>query len=241
MDWVAQEFAIIAYLSKEPLLIACYEMPGDPYVNLGIILGLMPPGSGKDHPLREPLKTCILGLFYGRGVRSIAAATHHRTHYIQSVVNTFWAKCPRARRWSEGYVDRLFLFDQISTRCGWMVHRHRETKVTTARNFPVQANAAEMMRWAACLAYENGVPLNCPVHDAFLGEGRLEDQDSIVATQAASMERGSAIILDGAIVRVESHVFRYPDRFMDDKGWKKWQRITATIDTTLGNPPARIA
>src|SRR5262249_28865277 len=68
-DWTAQEFAIIAYLSGDPLLIACYEAPGDPYANLGATMGLMPTDSGKSHPLRGVVKVVVLGLFYGRGVR----------------------------------------------------------------------------------------------------------------------------------------------------------------------------
>jgi hypothetical protein len=240
-DWVAQEFAVIAYLSGDPLLIQCYEADGDPYANLGILMNLMPPGSKKGHPLRDTIKVIILGLFYGRGVRSIVAETRKPTRFIQLVVNDFWARCPRARRWLENYVDRLFLLGTVRTKCGWTALHHRLTKGTTAANFPVQAHGAEMMRWATCLGYENDVPWLCPVHDAFLSEGRVEDEEQIVATQEVCMKRGSSIITGGPIVRAKSVVWRYPERFADAKGWRAWAWITGALDPALAIRPARTA
>jgi hypothetical protein len=240
-DWTAQEFAIIAYLSGDPLLIRCYESPGDPYCNLGAIMGLMPEGSGKGHPLRDVVKVVVLGMFYGRGVRSIVAATRRQPRFVQQVIDDFWARCPRARRWLQSYVDGLWLLGKAWTKFGWTVRRHRLTKATSAANFPVQAHGAEMMRWAACLGYENGVPLCCPVHDAFVAEGRLEDEDRIVATLTACMERASAIVLDGAIVRAQPVVFRYPERFADEDGWPVWEWITRALDPSLAQRPIRIA
>jgi hypothetical protein len=115
-DWTAQEFAIIAYLSNDPLLTRCYELPGDPYVNLGIVMGLLSEGAGKDHPLRDVIKVAVLGLFYGRGVRSIAAATRRPARFIQSVIDDFWSRCPKARRWLGSYVDALFLLGRAWTK-----------------------------------------------------------------------------------------------------------------------------
>jgi hypothetical protein len=240
-DWAAQEFAIIAYLSNDPLLIRCYESPGDPYVNLGIVLKLMPVGAAKDHPLRDVVKVVALGLFYGRGARSIAAATRKPVRFIETVVGEFWRGCPKAHRWMESYADGLVLLGRAWTKFGWTVHRHPLTKPTTALNFPVQAAGAEMMRWASCLGFENDVPLCCPVHDAFVCEGRLDDEERIVATLLDCMRQASAVVLDGAIVRTEPVVFRYPDRFVDAKGWPAWKWITSTIDPTLAVKPGRTA
>jgi hypothetical protein len=240
-DWTAQEYAIIAYLSGDPLLIRCYEAPGDPYCNLGAVMGLVPEGARKDHPLRDVIKVVVLGMFYGRGVRSICAATRRQPRFIQSVIDEFWTRCPKARRWLQSYVDGLVLLGKTWTKFGWTVRRHRLTKATSAANFPVQAHGAEMMRWAACLGLDNGVPLCCPVHDAFVAEGRLEDEERILATLTACMERASAIVLDGAIVRAKPVVFRDPERFVDEDGWPVWQWITRTLDPSLAERPARIA
>jgi hypothetical protein len=240
-DWTAQEYAIIAYLSRDPLLIHCYESPGDPYVNLGVIMGLMPEGAAKDDPLREVIKVAILGLFYGRGARSIAAKTRRQVRFIQAVIDDFWARCPKAHRWLESYVDGLFLLGRTWTKFGWTVRHHRLTKATSAANFPVQANGSEMMRWAACLGFDNDIPLCCTVHDAFVCEGRLDDEERIVATLAACMERASAIVLDGAIVRAQPVVFRYPERFADRRGWPAWKWIAGALNPDLAIAPARTA
>jgi DNA polymerase I len=238
-DWTAQEYAIIAYLSEDWLLIKCYESPGDPYVNLGIVMGLMPEGADKDHPLRDVVKVVVLGLFYGRGVRSIAAATRRPPRFIQTVIDEFWARCPKARRWLESYVDGLFLLRRAWTKFGWTVHHHALTKPTSAANFPVQAHGSEMMRWASCLGFENDVPFCCPVHDAFVCEGRLDDEARIVATLSACMERASAIILGGPTVRAKPVVFRSPERFADKKGWPVWEWIMAAIDPAMAVKPGR--
>jgi hypothetical protein len=204
-------------------------------------MGLMPPDAGESHPFRAVIKVVVLGLFYGRGVRSIAAETRRSRRFIQSVIDDFWGRCPRARRWLENYVDRLFLLGEAWTKFDWRIHHHRLTKATSAANFPVQAHGAEMMRWDACLGYENDAPLICPVHDAYLIEGRLEDEDQIVATHSACMERASSIVLGGPIVRAKSVIFRYPDRFADKKGWPTWEWITASLDPSLAVRPARMA
>jgi hypothetical protein len=240
-DWTAQEFAIIAYLSGDPLLMTCYEQPGDPYVNLGSIMGLIPEGSSREHPLRDVIKVVVLGLFYGRGARSIAKATRRPIRFIQAIIDDFWSRCPKAHRWLQSYVDALFLTGHAWTKFGWTVHHHRSTKATSAANFPVQAHGAEMMRWAACLAFDNGVPLCGSVHDAFVSEGRIEDEREIVAAKLACMERGSSIVLGGPIVRAHPVVFRYPERFADKKGWTAWRWIMGTLDPRLAIKPARTA
>jgi hypothetical protein len=240
-DWVAQEFAVVAYLSGDPVLIGCYESAGDPYANLGTVMDLMSAGCGKDHPLRSVVKVVTLGLFYGRGVRSIAASTRRPTRFIQSVIDEFWTRCSKARRWLESYVDGLFLLGKAWTKFGWTIHHHALTKATSAANFPVQAHAAEMMRWAACLGFENDVPLCCPIHDAFTAEARLEDEDEIVTTLSACMQRASAIVLGGPIIRAECKVVRYPDRFVDSDGWAAWEWITSAIDPSLSIKPAHTA
>jgi hypothetical protein len=241
IDWEGQEYAVIAYLSQDPLLIRCYEADNDPYCNIGIVMGLLPPNSRKEHPDRDVIKTVILGLFYGRGIKSIAAATRRTKRYISDVVQEFRRRCPKALRWLESHIDALFLLDRIETRHGWVVHRHPLTKSTTAGNFPVQAAGANMMQWAACLAYENGVPLIGSVHDSFLAEGRLEDEDRIVETLVRCMRRASEIVLDGAVIRAKPIVFRYPNRFIDDKGWSTWSWIMSVLDPSLAIRPAQIA
>ena len=244
-DWTAQEFAVIAYLSQDPLLCQCYEAPGDPYANLGIVMGLLPPGAGKEHPLRDVVKVVVLGLFYGRGARSIGGATRRPVRFIEHVVADFWGRCPKARRWLESYVDGLTLLGKTWTRFGWEIHHHRLTKSTSAANFPVQGNAAEMLRWACVLGVENGLSICAPVHDALLVEGKLTDEVEVVRTLSACMDRAAQIVLDGATVRSKCVVFRAPERFADRTGWSVWSWIVGLLPQGAGNseyclPPSRM-
>jgi DNA polymerase I len=48
------------------------------------------------------------------------------------------------------------------------------------RNFPAQANAAEMLRLACCLTTEAGIEVCAPVHDAMLICAPLDRLDADV-------------------------------------------------------------
>ena len=51
---------------------------------------------------------------------------------------------------------------------GWRVHVGPDANPRSLRNFPMQANGAEMLRLACCLATERGIEVCAPVHDALL-------------------------------------------------------------------------
>lgn len=98
-------------------------------------------------------------------------------------------------------------------------------------NWPMQANGAEMMRLACCLLTEQGVMVCCPVHDALLVEGPLEDIDSIVASTRAAMERASALVLGaGYVVKTDVEVVVYPNRYRDEAGGDMWDRVLTILD-----------
>ena len=64
-------------------------------------------------------------------------------------------------------------------------------------NFPMQANGAEMMRLAACLATERGIEVCAPVHDAFLICAPLDRIEADVAAMRAAMDEAARAVLDG--------------------------------------------
>ena len=73
--------------------------------------------------------------------------------------------------WAEHVVDVGQLTGYLSTVFGWTLRTENTPRSTTLRNFPMQANGAEMLRLACCLATERGVEVCAPVHDALLIEG----------------------------------------------------------------------
>ena len=80
---------------------------------------------------------------------------HHETY------RTFW-------RWSDAAVDTAMLTGSLHTVFGWRVHVGEAPNPRSLRNFPMQANGAEMLRLAGCLATERGIEVCAPVHDAFV-------------------------------------------------------------------------
>src|SRR6185312_4348421 len=107
------------------------------------------------------------------------------------------------------------LTGELRTVFGWRVHVGNIPNPRSLRNFPMQANGAEMMRLAACLATERGIEVCAPVHDAFLICARLEQLEADVVGMRAAMADASRIVLGGFEVRTDVHLVRYPDRFMD--------------------------
>ena len=72
-----------------------------------------------------------------------------------------------------------------------------ESNPRSLRNFPMQANGADMMRLAACLATERGIEVCATVHDAFLIIAPLERLEEDVARMRAAMAEASRIVLGG--------------------------------------------
>ena len=59
-------------------------------------------------------------------------------------------------RWSDAAVDHAMLTGGLHTVFGWRVRVPSVSNERSLRNFPMQANGAEMLRLACCLATERG-------------------------------------------------------------------------------------
>jgi hypothetical protein len=56
----------------------------------------------------------------------------------------------------------------LPTVFGWTLHIDTKPNERSVRNFPMQANGAEMLRLALCMATEEGLEVCAPIHDAVL-------------------------------------------------------------------------
>jgi DNA polymerase I-like protein with 3'-5' exonuclease and polymerase domains len=212
-------------------MIAAYESGRDPYLEFGRLIGMVPDdASKKSHPeARKILKVVVLGTQYGQGAVGLAHRIGWPVPRARRLLNEMWATYPRLKRWLDGAVDCAMLRGRLHTCFGWEVLTHRESKATTLMNFPIQAHAAEMLRWACSLATDRGLMVNCPVHDALLVEGPLDEVESFVAAAQRAMADASAIVLDGPRLGIDVKVTRWPDRFRDDDGWNTWCRIAEMV------------
>jgi hypothetical protein len=102
-------------------------------------------------------------------------------------------------------------------------------------NFPMQANGAEMLRLACCLATERGIRVCAPVHDALLIEAPMDEIEEHVAELQECMREASRVVLGGVLeLGSDAKVVRWPDRYMDERGTVMWETVMRLLD-----PPAQ--
>lgn len=175
------------------------------------------------------LKGCVLGVLFGMEAKTLAlnigqpeivARDLLRLH--RETYGVFW-------KWSDAAVDYAMLTGSLHTVFGWRVHVGENPNPRSLRNFPMQANAADMMRIAACLATERGVEVCAPVHDAFLICAPIDRIEDDIAKMRAAMVEAARAVLNGFELRVDVHVVKFPDRYMDPRGEVMWNRVQDLI------------
>ena len=230
VDWAQQEFGIAAYLSGDENMISAYES-GDPYLEFAKQAGAIPAqGSRATHgPTREQFKACALGVLYGMAEGSLARRIGQSPAHARELLQLHRETFPRFRRWSDAAVDRAMLRGSLNTVFGWTVHVGADVNPRSLRNFPMQANGAEMLRLACCLATEKGISVCGPVHDAILIESPAEELDAAVVGAQEAMAKASAMVLNGRELRSEAKAFQYPERYQDERGCQMWEAISDTL------------
>lgn len=226
IDWSQQEFGIAAALSGDSLMLEAYES-GDPYLTFAKQAGVIQPDATKQsHPVeRAQFKECALAVQYGMAEVSLASRIgqpviharellelHHKTYQV------FWD-------WSDSALDYAMQYGRLYTTFGWTIHIGTNVNPRSLRNFPMQANGAEMLRFACCFAIERGIRICAPVHDALLIEAPLEDIDQAVAIAQQAMSDASAAVLDGFRLSSDAKIIRYPERYTDERGEKMWNTV----------------
>jgi hypothetical protein len=130
--------------------------------------------------------------------RNLLAAHRH-------VYRKFW-------QWSDAAVDSAVLHGSLQTVFGWRIHVVAGFNARSLRNFPMQANGAEMLRLACCLATERGVEICAPVHDA-------------VTVSHMRRPRGSAYLLGQATMPTSVRSSNPSSTTRDASAWPRaWPR-----------------
>jgi DNA polymerase I len=93
----------------------------------------------------------------------------------------------------------------------------------------MQANGAEMLRLACCLATEGGVEVCAPVHDAVLICAPFDRLDADVARMRAALAEASRIVLGGFELGTDVSITRWPNRYMDGRGRVMWHRVNELL------------
>ena len=235
IDWKSQEVYIAAQLSADPALLEAVQT-GDPYLAFAKMAGLAPPDATKEShkEIRDMCKTCVLGTNYGMQAHSLAIRTGLSVIDAQDLLRRLAQTFPTFTAWADHVVDVGRLAGYLSTVFGWTLRTHNATRPTTLRNYLMQANGAEMLRLACCLATERGIAVCAPVHDALLVEGDTDGIEDTVATTRAAMAEASRTVLNGLEVDTDVEIIRSPDRFADPRGRVMWERITELLEGEQG-------
>ena len=229
-DWAQQEFGIAALLSKDPAMIQAYQS-GDPYMELARMCGAAPAWATKaSHPeVRAVFKQTMLAVQYCMGASRLAMnlgvsdmEAKHLLGLHKRTFSRFW-------RWSDAAFDCISLHGVMRTRYDWRLHLSHTTRAGTVRNFPMQANGAEMMRCASILAGEKGLEVCWPVHDAFLVDAPISHLDDTLVEMSDAMAKASEFVLDGFRLESEHKVITYPNRFMDERGVAMWNTVNKLL------------
>ncbi|MCI0335923.1 MAG: DNA polymerase [Planctomycetes bacterium] len=231
VDWSQQEFGIAAALSGDRAMMEAYKS-GDPYLAFARQAGaVQADATKKTHgDIREQFKVCALAVQYGMAEKSLAerlgvceARGRELLRLHKETYPTFW-------KWSQAAVDHAMLYGSLHTVFGWQVHVGPVVNPRSLANFPMQANGAEMLRLACCLATERGVEVCGPVHDALLIEAPEFLIDEAVEDCQAAMREASAVVLAGFELRTDAKIVAYPDRYSDARGLRFWETVWSLLD-----------
>jgi hypothetical protein len=231
VDWSQQELAIAARLSGDLAMQTAYQS-GDFYLTFAKMANAVPQdATKKSHgTIRDKFKIVSLGVLYGLGAESLArklAVPKAEGRWLlrshKEAFPTFW-------EWSDHIEMRGLLHGRLVSPFGWQVLAGSDANPRSLRNFPMQAAGADMMRLACCLATERGITVCCPVHDALLVEGDLDQIEEVVAEMQRAMREASELVLPGFPLKTEAKIVRYPDRYMDPRGEGMWATVVGILE-----------
>ena len=231
VDWSQQEFGIAAALSDDQNMKVAYQS-GDPYLAFAKQAGAVPPDATKQsHPQeRGQFKVCALAVQYGMGEESLGQSLGEPPVFARQLLRLHRQTYPAFWRWSEAAVDHAMLHGWLQTVFGWRIHTGSQVNPRSLANFPCQANGAEMLRLACCLATERGIQICAPVHDAVLIEAAIDNIEATVRETQRAMREASEMILDGFALRTDAGLVVHPNRFSDERGEEMWTTVTEILD-----------
>ncbi len=173
IDWEQQEFGIAAALSGDYLMQESYRS-GDAYLGFSAAAGADLSGGTAEvnEALRQQFKACALGVQYGMGANTLAVQLGLSEGEAATLIQKHKSAFPRFWKWCNGIENYALLHGRLQSVFGWQVLTPPPVNSRFLRNFPMQANGAEMMRLAACLITEADILVCATLHDAFLIEAQ---------------------------------------------------------------------
>ena len=231
VDYGSQEVGIAAFLSGDPTLIEDY-FGGDVYRKFAAVsLGILDPTEQQ----RQVYKAAVLGRIYGKGVVSLARDLGISRSHAQHIMDQMAARYPVLNAWLERVTTKAAHCVPIICTLGWsLTATGISGEERTFLNFPMQANASELMRLV--IVRTSKLPLIGCAHDSFLIEDTIDKIETSVAALQEIMRKTSRDVFGGFELRADCKphdIVRYPDRFVDKReredGMQHWNWLNALI------------
>lgn len=231
VDWSQQEFGIAAALSGDEAMISSY-LADDPYVEFARLAGAVPADATKSsHPKqRELFKTCALGVLFGMGEVGLAARLMEPVDVARKLLRAHQRTYSQFHEWMGRVLDHASTAQSLVTAFGWRLHVPARANERSLRNFPMQANGAEMMRVALC-EMPDDVSVIATIHDAFLIEAPEHQIEEKCALVRATMARASEIVLGGVLtLRSDAEIILTGQALIDRTDSKVWSWIERLLE-----------
>ena len=188
-----EEIGIAAALSGDPHLIADYQS-GDPYLQFAAAaLGVVKPTKQQ----RQVYKACVLGRIYGMGPGTLARNLGISRAEARRILDQMAARYPVLNAWLERIQVKAAHGVPITCVLGWplkMINGY-PSEARTFLNYPMQANAAELMRLIIVRA--GHLPLIGCAHDSFIVEDTIERIEQTVAELRKIIRQASRDLFGG--------------------------------------------
>jgi DNA polymerase I-like protein with 3'-5' exonuclease and polymerase domains len=172
LDWGKQEVGVAAALSGDPAMKAMYRSV-DPYLFFAHQAGVVPAdATAETHPhARKQFKAVVLGVQYMISPMGLARRIDGTLNEGEKLLGFHHRSFPQFWEWNESVSDCAQLTGELTARLGWKIRVSPGSNLRSIKNFPMQANGAEMLRLACVWA-----------RDAFAAEFEPEGRPCIVAT-----------------------------------------------------------
>jgi hypothetical protein len=231
IDQSQQEFGIAGALSGDGLMMEAYES-GDPYLEFAKQAGAVPrDATKKTHPKeRDQFKSTALAVQYGMQAESLALRISQPTIYARELLalhhktySVFW-------KWSDQVVRFASVNGYLETTFGWRMQVPYGFNERSIRNFPMQANGAEILRIAVIIAMAEGLKLIATIHDAVMLESSVDRIEAEAQRMVDIFSEASTYVLRGFRLRSDCKIIKYPNVYEDERGKAMWKIILKLMD-----------
>ena len=172
----------------------------------------------------------VLGTLYGMQAETLARRIGRPLIEARDLLRLHQATYRRFWNWSDSVVASAVLAGSIATVFGWRLRVAADFNPRSLANFPMQANGAEMLRLACCLATEAGINVCSTIHDALLVEAPVERIEDDVARVRTLMAEASSIVLGGVLtLGTDATIVRWPNRYSDARGRVMWETVMRLV------------